>query len=220
MKIQKLIATLAFAAFALSALAQTATPVPNVSVNSKGDDVRSILHSLFTQAKKNYVLEPSIRFSLYLSLQDVEFEEALQLICKTANLRYEQQNGIIFVTRAPAAKAAPATTSTAATTAVAPVQPKGKLPETVLNRPVTTHFDKIDIRLLFQDLSKQTGVTIELDKGVPAYRLDAYLVKTSLKFALTTICQAAHLDYSLTNNQTILLKQKSEESRVALANGN
>ncbi len=218
MKIQKLLATFAFATFAFSALAQTANQVPNVSVNSKGEDVRSILHSLFSQAKKNYVLEPSIRFALYLSLQDVEFEEALQLICKTANLRYEQQNGIIFVSRAPAPKAAPANTSTPATTA--PAQPKGKLPETVLNRPVTTHFDKIDIRLLFQDLSKQTGVTIELDKGVPAYRLDAYLVKTSLKFALTTICQAAHLDYSLTNNQTILLKQKSEESRVALASGN
>jgi len=53
---------------------------PTVSISAKGEDVRSVLHDLFTQSKKSFVLQPSVRFVLYLSLKDIEFEEALQLV--------------------------------------------------------------------------------------------------------------------------------------------
>lgn len=204
----KFIATIMLFGLALAALAQDA--LPTVNVKAKGEDVRSVLHDLFGQAKKNYVLEPGIRYALYLSLEGVEFEEALQLVCKNASLKYELQNGIYFVDRS-SKTAAPAKSPR-------PAKPKGKLPESVLNKLVTTRFDKIDIRALFENLSKQTGVPIEIDKAVPAYKLDAYLLKTSLKFALTTICDAARLKYTFTDNQTILLtaKKDGEDSRVSL----
>jgi hypothetical protein len=79
---------------------------PTVSVSAKGDDVRLVLSNLFEQSKKSFILEPNIRFALFLSLNEVDFDEALELVCKTANLKYEVQNGIYFVTRAPA-KSAP-----------------------------------------------------------------------------------------------------------------
>lgn len=204
----KFIATIMLFGLALAALAQDA--LPTVNVKAKGEDVRSVLHDLFGQAKKNYVLEPGIRYALYLSLEGVEFEEALQLVCKNASLKYELQNGIYFVDRA--------SKTSAPTKSTQPAKPKGKLPESVLNKLVTTRFDKIDIRALFENLSKQTGVPIEIDKAVPAYKLDAYLLKTSLKFALTTICDAARLKYTFTDNQTILLtsKKDGEDSRVSL----
>jgi type II secretory pathway component HofQ len=205
----KLIATLLLSGLALMSLAQTT--LPTVNVKAKGEDVRSVLHELFGQAKKNYVLEPGIRYALYLSLEGVEFEEALQLVCKNASLKYELQNGIYFVDRDSKVQSTPAKSTQ-------PAKPKGKLPETVLNKLVTTRFDKIDIRALFENISKQTGVTIEIDKSVPAYKLDAYLLKTSLKFALTTICEAARLKYTFTENQTLLLtpKKDGEDSRVSM----
>lgn len=211
----KLIATLALMGCALAGFGQDT--IPSVNVSAKGDDVRVVLHDLFTQSKHNYVLDPGVRFALYLSLTNVEFEEALQLVCKNASLKYELQNGIYFVSKAgnaPAPNPAPAKP-------VEPPKPKGKLPESVLNRMVTTRFDKVDIRNLFDELSRQTGVQIELEKAIPAYKLDAYLIKTSLKFALTTICDAAKLKYTFTDNLTIKLESKKDgdESRVAIREG-
>lgn len=208
---KKLVASFVFVSLALASFAQDALPM--VKVNAKGEDVRSVLHELFGQAKKNYVLDPGVRYSLYLSLQDVEFEEALQLVCKMASLKYELQNGIFFVSKTSIAKP-----SVKPTPKVEAVKPKGKLPETVLTKTVTTRFDKVDLRALFAEVSKQTGVTIEVDKTIPAYKLDAYLLKTSLKFALVTVCEAAKLKYTFTDNLTILLEPKKdgEGSRVVL----
>lgn len=206
----KLIATLALFGLALAGFSQEALPTVNVS--AKGTDVRSVLHDLFGQAKKNYVLEPGIRYVLYLSLTDVEFEEALQLVCKNASLKYELQNGIYFVSTKLA------TSKSKTDTKAAPAKPKGKLPESVLSRTVDTKFDKVEIRKLFAEISKQSGVTIEIDKSVPNYKLDAYLIKTSLKFALTSICDAARLKFTFTDNLSILLtpKKDGEDSRVAI----
>ncbi len=207
---KKLIASIIFAGLALASFAQDALPM--VKVNAKGEDVRSVLHELFGQAKKNYVLDPGVRYALYLSLTDVEFEEALQLVCKMASLKYEQQNGIFFVSKIPSKPVVKETPKVEAP------KPKGKLPTTVLTKSVTTRFDKVDLRFLFAEISKQTGVAIEIDKAIPAYKLDAYLAKTSLKFALDTICDAANLKYTFTDNLTILLQSKKdgEGSKVVL----
>jgi len=185
--------------------------LPSISVDAKGDDVRSVLHDLFGQAKKNYVLDPGVRFALYLSLNEIEFEEALHLICKNASLTYEIQNGIYFVKRAPAPQPKPEPK--------AEEKPKGKLPETVLAKPVTTKLEKTDLRTLFTELGKQTEITFEVDPAVPAYKLDAFLTKLSLKSALTQICDATKLEYVLTDRLTILIRKKAEENRIVLRSG-
>jgi type II secretory pathway component GspD/PulD (secretin) len=189
-----------------------------VSVSSKGEDVRSVLHDLFSQSKKSFVLQPNIRFVLYLSLKEIEFEEALQLICTTAGLKYEVQNGIYFVSNAPKPKPEPEKQDKQEKPEeAAPALPKGKLPESVLQKRLTTKFQKTDIRLLFADIAKQTGVALEVATSVPAYKLDAFLNDTSLKFALDTVCKAAGLEYKFTDNQSILIaKPEKEANRVAI----
>jgi len=77
---------------------------PKVTIAAKGTDVRTVLTDLFGQAKKDFVLEPNIRFVLYLSLTEMPFEEALEIVCKTASLRYEVQNGIWFLSKKPTPK--------------------------------------------------------------------------------------------------------------------
>ncbi|HMS55847.1 MAG TPA: hypothetical protein PKA27_10635 [Fimbriimonadaceae bacterium] len=193
--------TLAFAVSSLAAIQE-----PTVSVNSKGDDVRSVLHGLFEQAKKNYVLEPGVRFVLYLSLKDVDLEEALGLICAQANLSYEIQNGIYFVNRVKAVEQKPAVKQ--------PAKPKGKLPETVLNSKVTTRLAKTDLRAVFSELGKQSKITIEVAADVPGYKLDAFLIDTSLRYALDNITKATGLVYVFTDNQTIAIKKPENPNRV------
>lgn len=191
----------------VAAVAQEQTTIPTVSVDAKGDDVRNVLHQLFTQAKKNYVLDPGVRFALYLSLSDIEFDEAFQLICKNAGLTFEIQNGIYFIKRAPVAQPK------------VEEKPKGKLPETVLTRPVTMRSERVELKAILAEFTRQTQVPFELDPAVPAYRLDAILNKISLKEALTHICDAAKLEFVFTEKQTLLIRRKGEENRVVLREG-
>ena len=41
----------------------------------------------------------------------------------------------------------------------------------------------------------QAGIAIEVDPTVPGYKLDAYLINTSLKYALDQVTEAAGLKY-------------------------
>lgn len=217
----KTLATLvAFIALAVPAFAQD-TPSTKVTVSAKGTDVRSVLHELFTQQKKNYVLDPGVRFALYLSLSDVEFDQALAIVCRNASLKYEIKDGIYFMSR-KAAEPAPVTTVAKSqqpkpvAVKPEPEKPKGTIPMSVFQKRVTTRFSKVPIRDLFADIAKQVGVEIEVDKSVPNYKLDAYLIDTSLKYAIDQINWGAGLAYKLTNNKSILIyvPKKEETSRV------
>lgn len=204
----KLFITLVAAlALATSSLAQTPA---QVTVNAKGDDVRSVLHDLFGQAKQNYVLDPGVRFVLYLSLKDVEFEEALTLVCKQAGLTYDLQNGIYFVSKAKTAKPVekPAVKE--------PEKPKGKLPEAVLSKKVTTRLTKVDLRTLFMEFGKQAGLTFEVGADVPNYKVDAFLIGTSLKYALDNVTKAAGLTYKFTDNLTIAIVKPEDPNRIVV----
>jgi type II secretory pathway component GspD/PulD (secretin) len=208
----RLIATLTLAlltAFAVSA-DTPADPPPSapqlISISSKGTDVRAVMHDLFTQSNKNYVLEPNVRFVLYLSVKDVEFEEALQIVCKMAALDYELQNGIYYVgpkkLQTPPIKKAPT----------------GTLPASVLQKRVTTRLAKTEFSAVVAEMSKQTGVTIELDPTIAKWKLDAYFNGSSLKYVLDSLSEAGGLEYKFTDHLTIAIAKpvaKVEKDRVA-----
>lgn len=209
-----LIAALAtLATFAIADDEVKISPVGSVSVSSKGTDVRSVLHDLFTQGKKNYVLDLDIRKSLYLNLTDVGFDEAFATILQLSGLDYDLQNGIYFLKKGADKK--PTVESHAAPSAeppkaVEPPKKVGRLPETVLAKTVTTRLQKADLREVLKTLSDQTGVPIELDITVPLYKIDAFLIKTSLKYALDNICRAANLEYAFTQELSLRIAAKNQ----------
>lgn len=212
---KKILIAIAFSVAAMSALAQETKPTL-VSVNAKGDDVRSVIHDMFKQAGKNFVLNPGVRFVLYLSLDNVKFESALDLICKNANLKFEQKDGIYMITQIPPKvepkpiveeKPIVKTEPPKQVATPATIKPKGTLPTTVLNKIVTTRLQKKEIREVIAMLAQQTGVTIQIAPDVPAYKLDAFLLKTSLKFALDEITTATGLKYEFTNELSIAIKK-------------
>lgn len=176
---------------------------PTVSIAAKGDDVRGVLVDLFAQAKKDFVLEPNIRFVLYLSLTDVDFEDALRIVLRTAELKAELQDGIYFISKKkPAPVVAPLP---APQTKPVADPPKGKLPAQVLSKIVTTRLSKTDLRETVAEIGKQAGITIEVAESIPRYKLDAFFIKTSVKYALDVLSRALGVRYVFTDKQTILL---------------
>ena len=223
------ILTLVIGMVALSSAAvagrdQAATVAPTVSVSANGSDVRTVLHDLFGQTKQNYVIEPSVRYSLYLSLEKVEFDEALAIICHLAKLKAEKQNGIYYVSG-----------ETSAVTPEGPtpqtkVKPKDPAPTpqdappavtqtTLKTKHVTMRMAKTDIRRVFAAISKEAGISIVVDGSVPQCKLDAFLEKTTLKYALDQIAGAAKLRYRIVEKQSILIYSDETENRVTVSGG-
>ncbi|MCW5942842.1 MAG: STN domain-containing protein [Fimbriimonadaceae bacterium] len=186
------------------------SPLGTVSVSAKGTDVRSVLHDLFTQGKKNYVLDLDLRKSLYLNLTDVGFDEAFATILHLSGLDYDLQNGIYFLKKAVEKKATvdPAASNPEPPKAIEAPKKSGRLPDAVLAKTVTTRLQKADLREVLKTLSDQTGVPIELDISVPLYKIDAFLIKTSLKYALDNICRAANLEYAFTTELSLRVASK------------
>ncbi|MBN9502110.1 MAG: hypothetical protein J0H02_10090 [Armatimonadetes bacterium] len=221
---KKLMLALVLAGLAMTSMAQQTTPA-TVSVNAKGDDVRSVIHDLFQQAGKNYVLKPGVRFVLYLSLDKVEFDEALTIICKNASLKYEVQNGIYHISNAPVKVEEPKPVIEEKKPEEKKPEPKQpekvappakfvkRLPTSILAKRITTRYSKTDLRKVMDTLADQSGAPIEVAKDVPAYKLDAFLINTSLKYALDQITKATKLEYHFTDEGTILISPaKSAQS--------
>ncbi len=180
-----------------------------VTISSKGGDVRGVIFDLFQQGRKSFVLEPNVRFALYLHLEKVDFEEALALVLQMAGLQVEKQNGISFINRKPDPKPVPQAPLEQPKPSPKPeAKPMGRLTEKDLQKKVTTRFSKAEIKTVFADLSLQTGVFIEVADTVPAYKVDAFLLDTSLKFGLDALCGPAGLKWRLTDSMSILIEKK------------
>ncbi len=187
-----------------------------ITISAKGTDVRGVLHDLFTQSKKNFVLENVARTELFLSLNSMDFDETLEIVCRVANLTYEIQNDIYYFSKirpanptTPAVKPNPTTNpNTIAARAI------GKLSETVLKRAVSGTFNRLDLRAIAKQLGDQAKVTVEIDERVPKYKLDFKLNPTSLGFALKTIAERLDLEVVFTDSQTLLLQPKGAKPVV------
>lgn len=207
----------AFAQQAPAAAPAQTDALPTVSITANGVDVKQILHQLFTQAKKSYVIQPNTFYSLNLVLDGVDFDEALQIVLQTADLKSEVQNGIYFISR----KGSGSLIKGKADQKIADAMPtkKSYVPESAFNKHLTTRLARATIAEVFASFGKQTGVSFEVDKSVPAYKLDAFLIDTSLRYALDRILKATGLKYDLTDHATIRIYKPTspDTNRVAIS---
>jgi type II secretory pathway component GspD/PulD (secretin) len=93
----KPLATIAICAFAISAFAQSQT----VKIKSKGQDIRTVIDSIFDQTGKQYVLETNFHQSLFMSIDGVSFEKAIDIISKIADMEFEERQGIWYIHKKP-----------------------------------------------------------------------------------------------------------------------
>lgn len=191
----------------------TASPLATVTIKSKGDDVREVVSNLFEQAKKNFVLDSTIEFKLYLSLENLPFDEALPIVCKTAHLEYEIKNGIYYVRHKPQNGSAAATTTTKE---VVVPKPLGPIPQSTMMKRVSLNLKQTDIKAVYAELAKQAGVNIDIDPKVPSYKLDAIIEPTTFRAALNQLADATGLTFKLTNNMSITISAGNSTSRITL----
>ncbi|MBC8065146.1 MAG: hypothetical protein H7Y17_09975 [Chlorobia bacterium] len=210
---KRIMLAVVFASLAVASFGQEVKPT--ISINAKGDDVRSVIHDLFKQANKNFVLNPGVRFVLYLSLDKVPFDDALSIVCKNANLKFEVQKDIYYISVSPPKPVIEPKpiieekkVEVKPIAKIEPSKPKGTLPTTVLAKKVTTRLQKREIKDVIALLAQQTGITIQLADDVPAFKLDAFLINTSLKFALDEITRATKLRYRFTDQLSIAIEKQ------------
>ncbi len=187
------------------------TEAGHVSISSKGADIRGVLFDMFEQSGKSFVLDTGTFFALYLHLEGVEFQRALDIVVENAQIGYEVKNGVYFI-----GKNRPKPYKVVVPPTVTPEPPKleGKavpkrLDPSVLNKRLTTRYSITPIEKVFEEFTRQTGVVIELDPNVPEYKLDAFLLDTSLKYALDVICDAAKLQWKFSDHETIVVSKKT-----------
>lgn len=215
---------IALSSASMAGVGQVAPVTSTVSVAANGSDVRTVLHDLFGQTKQNYVIEPSVRYALYLSLDKVDFDEALAIICHLAKLKAEKQNGIYYVSGETTAVTPTSPNLQTKTKPKDPTPPPADAPPTITQtmlktKHVTTRLAKTDIRKVFAAIAKEAGVPIVVDSSVPQCKLDAFLEKTTLKYALDQIAGAAKLRYRIVEKQSILIYSDETENRVAIIGG-
>lgn len=193
-----------------------------ISISSKGDDVRSVLYDLFRQTGNNFVLDSGVRWALYLHLEKVTFEQALSIVTQNSEIGYEIKNGVYYIGKNrktvkptdtkpnpnPENKPTP---SSETKPVVKPAESKPAEPKHVsdsdLQKRLTTRYSVTPIRKVFEEFTRQTGIKIIVDENVPNYKLDAFLIDTSLKYALDVICDAAKLRWTKTDKGEIKIEK-------------
>lgn len=195
-----------------------------VSITAKGDDVRSVLYDLFRQSGHNFVLDSGVRFVLYLHLEKVSFEQALDIVTTNSSVGYEVKNGVYYIgnnrktvkpkpgqeSKPPVEnKPNPTPTNNGEHKEAPPIATPGKMvTDADLQKHLTTRYSVTPIRKVFEEFTRQTGIKIEVAEDVPNYKLDAFLIDTSLKYALDVICDAAKLKWKKAANGTIFVEKE------------
>ncbi|MHB8637070.1 MAG: hypothetical protein ACYC96_11435 [Fimbriimonadaceae bacterium] len=213
---------LALSSFAAAGRDQGSTTPSIVTVSANGADVRNVLHDLFGQTKQNYVIEDGVHYTLYLSLDKVAFDEALAIVCHLAKIKAEKLNGIYYVlqdtppaapSKSPNSKPEASPRHVLTSRIVTPSVTQA----TLRAKRISTRLAKTDIRKVFATIAKEAGIPIVVDASVPRCKLDAFLEKTSLKYALDQIAGAAKLRYRIIQKESILVYSDETENRVAVS---
>ncbi len=68
-----------------------------INITAKGVDARTLLYDLFTQSSNEFVLEDLPHTIIYLSLKEVKFKKALNIVSRLANLTYRIEDGIYYI---------------------------------------------------------------------------------------------------------------------------
>jgi hypothetical protein len=146
----KPLVTLTVLACALSAFAQTQL----IKIKSKGDDIRTVIDTIFEQSGKQYVLETNFHQSLYMSLDGVTFDKAVGIISKVADLDFEEKQGIWYVR-----KKAPAMRTTVVKPTTKPIEaeakPAAKITTKTPVKPTTKETAKISTLPKTEDTAAQ-----------------------------------------------------------------
>ena len=188
----KSITTLAIAAFALSAFAQQSQ---TVKIKSRGEDIRTVIDTIFEQTGKQYVLETNFHQSLYMNLEGISFQKAIEIISHVTDMEFEEKQGIWYIHRKPI---------TAAHTFV----PDTKIATLAANKPEPKKNLTSKTNLKTKAPAKSTPVKPSTTKKVTQNKVVAKDQTAAQGFAtITTPIETTTPKVSLTGRLTVSMKK-------------
>jgi type II secretory pathway component GspD/PulD (secretin) len=196
-----------------------------VTLRSRGLDIREVLFDLFDQAGESFMLNPEVKAPLYLSLKEIEFEEALGMILKAARLESRRLNGVLLIDPLPGAAPEPTPEPAGAQGPPAKEPPaseppaKGEPPkpsyyqltdEDLKKVRVTLNQKAMPLREVFAEFGRQTQIEIDVMGDVPNYTVDVALNGRPLLQALIDLCRAAKLKFTKSPIRSVYIMRQSE----------
>ncbi len=167
-----------------------------ITLEARGKDAREVFAELFTQVQLNFVLQVDLQRTVYLTLRDTPFTQALQLLCEATNTRYSVRNGVYYIE--PIRREAP------------PVQVRETRPRTV--RLVGTG---IPLRAVVEEITKQTGIKVEVAPDVPNLRFNLNLPSVEVEAALDALCTGTGLRWQKVGEGYRIERVGAPEARPA-----
>ncbi|HLO96980.1 MAG TPA: hypothetical protein VK171_00180, partial [Fimbriimonas sp.] len=172
-----------------------------------------------------YVLESNFKQQLYMNLDGVQFSKAIDIIGRIAELKFEQRQGIWFVSkRTKGSTPAPAEALPKLVVNKPPVSPKSTTiskgtvaqgfapatkqpPKVDMSQKVTLKMRRVEIKEVFEELGRQSKLKFDVDPSVPIFRLDVSFFAMPASSILDKICKAAKLKMSVQSDRSILISK-------------
>jgi len=156
---------------------QTTSQEPLVTLESRGKDAREVFAELFLQAAKPFVLHVSLERPVYLTLPEMPFLRALQLLCAATDTRFTVRDGVyLIVPRTPSERSEPTRPS----------------------RTVKLVGNQMTLPQVVQAIKAQSGIPVEVVPGIPALRFNLNLPSVELEAALDALCKGTGLRWERT----------------------
>lgn len=158
-------------ALAGAAFAQQQDPWQRqVTLNVTDSPARNVLDSLFRGSGINYAIDPAVTAVIHsLSIKDVPMQEALRTVCRSADLVYRVDNGVVMISTKP---------------------PAGNWSKTV-----NIEFKQTGLMDAISVLLSDTGISYMINPQLNNLKVTAVLRDVTLDRALQEIAKAAGADY-------------------------
>ncbi|PNV80776.1 MAG: type II and III secretion system protein [Dictyoglomus turgidum] len=156
-----------------------------VTLTAKGDDIKDILQEIVQKSGKNIIFSKDVSGGVYLTLNRVPLDRAVDLIVRSAGYIYEVREGGVILVSAPKAEGVPSP--------IIEIKELVKVEKIGDVFYVTASLKKSDIRDVLQEIASKTDLNFIIDPKVSG-TVDLFVNKVPLDEVLTIIQRLANFD--------------------------
>lgn len=156
-----------------------------VTLTAKGDDIKDILQEIIQKSGKNIIFSKDVSGGVYLTLNRVPLDRAIDLIIRSSGYIYEVREGGVILVSAPKIEGAPSP--------IIEIKELVKIDKIGDVFYVTASLKKSDIRDVLQEIASKTDLNFIVDPKVSG-TVDLFVNKVPLDEVLTIIQRLANFD--------------------------
>jgi len=156
-----------------------------VSLNAKGEDIKDILQEIAQKTGRNIIFSKDISGGLYLTLNKVSLDRAIDLIIRSLGYTYEIREGGFIIVSVPKGEAP--------SIPILEIKELVKIDKISDVYYVTADLRKSDIRDILQEIAKKTEFNFVIDPKISG-SVDLFVNKVPLDEVLTILQRLANFD--------------------------